>query len=382
MKARMSDGTTADIKAVWFENGKVRMIDQRELPLKLVIVDFEDYLDVAEAIRNMTTRGAPCIGASAAYAMCLAGLKKVDLDEAAKNIKAARPTAYDLFYATDWMYDRLKAGDDPNVAALADLLLFLDDYSGTVREFLKLNAMQAAATVNGAGKENEDNFYSRCLSRREGDQSAVVSDEEPTPISDPQVFAVLEGEDGPEATTIAAGVLDEMYPEIPEDSGETPEYLHRACAAINQRVCQHNDENFSGSRASLAMLLVQDYRAWACNVGHSVVVRVRDRKAEVLSVDDSTDSLGSSMRTQLTQYLGMRDEEMVLEPHVREIDFAAGDCFLVASSSLYHALPAERVVAACSGDGTEEEKLRALIDEATKEHPSEDMTGIVIGIAQ
>ena len=276
----------------------------------------------------------------------------------------------------------LKAGDDPNVAALADLLLFLDDYSGTVREFLKLNAMQAAATVNGAGKENEDNFYSRCLSRREGDQSAVVSDEEPTPISDPQVFAVLEGEDGPEATTIAAGVLDEMYPEIPEDSGETPEYLHRACAAINQRVCQHNDENFSGSRASLAMLLVQDYRAWACNVGHSVVVRVRDRKAEVLSVDDSTDSLGSSMRTQLTQYLGMRDEEMVLEPHVREIDFAAGDCFLVASSSLYHALPAERVVAACSGDGTEEEKLRALIDEATKEHPSEDMTGIVIGIAQ
>jgi methylthioribose-1-phosphate isomerase len=49
--------------------------------------------------------------------MCLAGLKKVDLDEAARNIKAARPTAYDLFYATDWMYDRLKAGADPVEAA-------------------------------------------------------------------------------------------------------------------------------------------------------------------------------------------------------------------------------------------------------------------------
>ncbi|MCQ2070252.1 MAG: S-methyl-5-thioribose-1-phosphate isomerase [archaeon] len=117
MKAKMKDGSKADIKAIWFENGKVRMIDQRELPLELVIVDFDDYRDVAEAIRNMTTRGAPCIGASAAYAMCLAGLKDEDLDEAAKFIKAARPTAYDLFYATDWMYAKLKAGADPIEAA-------------------------------------------------------------------------------------------------------------------------------------------------------------------------------------------------------------------------------------------------------------------------
>lgn len=116
MKARTKDGTK-DIRAVWFENGKVRMIDQRRLPLELTIADFGDYLDVAEAIRNMTTRGAPCIGASAAYAMCLAALAGKDLDKASADIKAARPTAYDLFYATDWMYDRLKNGEDPVAAA-------------------------------------------------------------------------------------------------------------------------------------------------------------------------------------------------------------------------------------------------------------------------
>jgi len=101
MKARMENGRTADIKAVWFENGKCKMIDQRELPLKLVIVDFDDYKAVADAIKNMITRGAPSIGASAAYAMCLAALQKADIDEAAKYIKATRPTAHDLFYATD-----------------------------------------------------------------------------------------------------------------------------------------------------------------------------------------------------------------------------------------------------------------------------------------
>lgn len=145
MKARMENGRTEDIKAVWFENGKVRMIDQRELPLKLVIVDFEDYRDVAMAIKNMTTRGAPSIGASAAYAMCLAGLKKEDLDEAARYIKAARPTAYDLFYATDWMYDRLKAGDDPVRAADAYSDLTVDkcrkigEYGGAlIKDGMKL----------------------------------------------------------------------------------------------------------------------------------------------------------------------------------------------------------------------------------------------------
>lgn len=116
MKVRTKDGTE-DIRAVWFQNGSVVMIDQRELPDKVVIVSFNDYRNVAEAIRNMTTRGAPSIGATAAYAMCLAALGKCDLVKAAKDIKAARPTANDLFYAVDYMTAELGKGRDPIEAA-------------------------------------------------------------------------------------------------------------------------------------------------------------------------------------------------------------------------------------------------------------------------
>ena len=116
MKVRTKDGTE-DLRAVWFQNGSVVMIDQRELPDKVVIVSFNDYKDVAEAIRNMTTRGAPSIGATAAYAMCLAALGKCDLVKAAKDIKAARPTANDLFYAVDYMTAELGKGRDPVEAA-------------------------------------------------------------------------------------------------------------------------------------------------------------------------------------------------------------------------------------------------------------------------
>jgi methylthioribose-1-phosphate isomerase len=112
MKVKTEKGYS-DIRAVWFENGKVRMIDQRELPHRIVIVDFIEYLDVAEAIRNMTTRGAPSIGATAAYGMCLAELSKKDVKKAANDIKAARPTANDLFYAVDYMLEELEKGRDP-----------------------------------------------------------------------------------------------------------------------------------------------------------------------------------------------------------------------------------------------------------------------------
>lgn len=116
MKATV-DGVRKDVRAVWFENGRVVMIDQRELPSKLVFEEFGDHRDVAEAIRNMTTRGAPSIGASAAYGMCLAALNGCDLAAAADEIRSARPTAYDLFHAVDWMSARLASGQDPVEAA-------------------------------------------------------------------------------------------------------------------------------------------------------------------------------------------------------------------------------------------------------------------------
>lgn len=135
MKANIN-GRTEDIRAVWFEDGKVTMIDQRELPDKVMIVSFKDYRDVAEAIRNMTTRGAPSIGATAAYGMCLAAINGDDIEQAAKDIKAARPTANDLFYAVDYMLDDLSKGKDPIGSAdayaqsMVDKCIRIGEYGG------------------------------------------------------------------------------------------------------------------------------------------------------------------------------------------------------------------------------------------------------------
>ncbi len=91
-----------------FQNESVQMIDQRLLPSEFVIVEYRYYQEVADAIRDMVVRGAPAIGAAAAYGMALAarnsnaknviGLRE-DLKVSAQVLGDARPTAVNLAWA-------------------------------------------------------------------------------------------------------------------------------------------------------------------------------------------------------------------------------------------------------------------------------------------
>jgi len=99
-----------DLRAIWMDGDVVTVIDQTELPRKFKTVAVKTCEEMAEAISDMTVRGAPTIGAAAAYGMALAWKAGEDLDKAAKMIKATRPTAHDLFYAVDLMLS--KKGED------------------------------------------------------------------------------------------------------------------------------------------------------------------------------------------------------------------------------------------------------------------------------
>jgi S-methyl-5-thioribose-1-phosphate isomerase len=101
-------------RAIWVENNLVRFIDQRTLPYRFRLFTAKTVQDVAYAIKEMVVRGAPAIGAAAAYGMALG---KTDPVKSAKLLKSTRPTAYDLFYAVDFMLDAIKKGKDVDEAA-------------------------------------------------------------------------------------------------------------------------------------------------------------------------------------------------------------------------------------------------------------------------
>ncbi len=94
-----------EFKTISWENGKVRIIDQRELPLKEVYIELKTVEDVYNAIKSMAIRGAPAIGILAAYGVALSALKgdKEKTIEDIKLLRSSRPTAYNLFYALERM---------------------------------------------------------------------------------------------------------------------------------------------------------------------------------------------------------------------------------------------------------------------------------------
>jgi methylthioribose-1-phosphate isomerase len=90
-------------RTIWpLESGAVRVIDQSRLPFEFVTLDLTTLEGAAHAIKTMVVRGAPLIGATAAYGLALA--LRADpsdrrLEEASSILRATRPTAVNLAWA-------------------------------------------------------------------------------------------------------------------------------------------------------------------------------------------------------------------------------------------------------------------------------------------
>ena len=100
-----------EYKTIWFENNTVKVIDQTKLPHKFQIKELNSVDDAINAIKVMEVRGAPLIGATAAYGIVLALMennKQSFLDNACKNLIKSRPTAINLKWAVERMYEKLK----------------------------------------------------------------------------------------------------------------------------------------------------------------------------------------------------------------------------------------------------------------------------------
>ncbi|MGE3334063.1 MAG: S-methyl-5-thioribose-1-phosphate isomerase [Rhodospirillaceae bacterium] len=94
-------------RTIWrADNGDVLVIDQTRLPFEFDTVRLASLEDAAHAIRNMTVRGAPLIGATAAYGIALAMRRdpsEAHLKHATELLRGTRPTAVNLAWALDQM---------------------------------------------------------------------------------------------------------------------------------------------------------------------------------------------------------------------------------------------------------------------------------------
>jgi methylthioribose-1-phosphate isomerase len=128
------------LRTIEWHNGTVKLIDQRQLPHRLVIEECTDHYQIAQAIKEMHIRGAPAIGVAAAFGLALVAFHSKassphellkELEEAALVLRNTRPTAVNLFWALDRVLAKARSneGDLPSLkeAIIAEALLIAEE---------------------------------------------------------------------------------------------------------------------------------------------------------------------------------------------------------------------------------------------------------------
>ncbi len=154
-----------DYRTIWFENNLVKIIDQTKLPHLFTIKDLKTVKDAINAIKTMEVRGAPLIGATAAYGLVLSIIEKNDLSflkKSSEDLIASRPTAINLKWAVDRMMKKLSGVNDKDILKLA-----LDEAKDIVEEdisFCKNIGLNGLKIIEEISKKKKDtvNILTHC----------------------------------------------------------------------------------------------------------------------------------------------------------------------------------------------------------------------------
>jgi methylthioribose-1-phosphate isomerase len=119
------------LKTISWEKGKVRLIDQTKLPLKLAYKTYSNYKGLARAIKKMEVRGAPALGIAAALGVLLSiqnskardykGFSR-ELKRVISHLSRSRPTAVNLFWALERMRARLSKNRRKSISRMKEAL--------------------------------------------------------------------------------------------------------------------------------------------------------------------------------------------------------------------------------------------------------------------
>ena len=152
-------------RTIWFDNNIVKIIDQTKLPHQFIIKDLKTVKDAINAIKIMEVRGAPLIGATAAYGLVLSIIEKNDLSylkKSSEDLISSRPTAINLKWAVDRMIKKLSGVNNNEILKIA-----LDEANSIVEEdvnFCKNIGLNGLKIIESIANKKKDtvNILTHC----------------------------------------------------------------------------------------------------------------------------------------------------------------------------------------------------------------------------
>jgi|TARA_B110000259_G_scaffold175041_1_gene209895 methylthioribose-1-phosphate isomerase len=152
-------------RTIWFENNTVKIIDQTKLPHQFFIKKLKTVKDSINAIKTMEVRGAPLIGATAAYGLVLSIIENKDqyfLQKSSEDLIASRPTAINLKWAVDRVMRKLSGVNNNKILKIA-----LEEAKNIVEEdveFCKKIGMNGLKIIEDIANKKKDtvNILTHC----------------------------------------------------------------------------------------------------------------------------------------------------------------------------------------------------------------------------
>lgn len=234
---------------------------------------------------------------------------------------------------------------------------------------------------------NEDNFWCCGDSLEAQNQGMSHIRSGRMKQSEYPLLAVFDGMGGESCGEMAAFLATEScgmhYKTAKEGIQEDPEgFLNELCETMNQAICDYGQTNKINSMGTTAALLAFGKDAvYSCNLGDSRIYRSDTEKFYQIS-EDHVWRRSLFGKAPLTQYLGMAEENMQLEPSITRQDIKTGDRFLLCSDGITDMLSDGEIADILSRDIPVEATVEILVDRALKKGGRDNITVVLCEIME
>ena len=193
------------------------------------------------------------------------------------------------------------------------------------------------------------------------------------------VFDGMGGEScGEMAAFLAAEACGEHFKTAKDGIRNDPEeFLNEICESMNQAICDYGRTNKINSMGTTAALLAfAEDAVYSCNLGDSRIYKSDREKFYQISQDHV---LGRSLfgKAPLTQYLGMEEENLQLEPSISRQEIKIGDRFLLCSDGITDMLSDGEIADILSRDIPVAKTVEILVDRALKKGGRDNITVVL-----
>lgn len=234
---------------------------------------------------------------------------------------------------------------------------------------------------------NEDNFWCCGKSLPVENQGIQGTETGSARQKDFPVLAVFDGMGGESCGEMAAFLAADTFGKCYEESRGVlkkaeEDFMGQACVSMNHEICRYGAENrirSIGTTMAAAVFGTKQIHIW--NLGDSRIYELRGGKLRQISTDHVS---GNSMfgKAPLTQYLGVEEESMALEPSAVAVDYENGNRYLLCSDGVTDMLSDGEIADVLMREASVKETVEVLLERALKNGGRDNVTIVLCEIEE